>query len=47
MIDAIAEFQTLNNTYSAEFGGNSAAVKAVSGSGTNQFPSSSLSLGKV
>jgi hypothetical protein len=44
-IDAIAEFQTLTNTYSAEFVGNRAVVNAVFGSGTNQFPSSSL--GKV
>ncbi len=36
-IDAIGEFQTLTNTYSAQFGGNGAAVNAVSKSGTNQY----------
>jgi len=36
-IDAIAEFQTLTNTYSAQFGGNGAVVNAVSKSGTNAF----------
>jgi len=36
-IEAIAEFQTLTNTYSAEFGGNGAAVNSVSKSGTNSF----------
>src|SRR5581483_5570797 len=29
-VDAIAEFQTLTNTYSAQFGGNGAVVNAVS-----------------
>jgi outer membrane receptor protein involved in Fe transport len=36
-IEAIAEFQTLTNTYSAQFGGNGAVVNAVSKSGTNAF----------
>jgi len=36
-IDGIAEFQTLTNTYSAQFGGNGAVVNAVSKSGTNTF----------
>ena len=36
-IDAIAEFQTLTNTYSAQFGGNGSVVNAVSKSGTNAF----------
>jgi hypothetical protein len=36
-IEAIAEFSVLTNTYSAQFGGNGAAVNAVSKSGTNSF----------
>jgi hypothetical protein len=36
-LDAIAEFQTLTNTYSAQFSGNGAVVNAVSKSGTNNF----------
>ena len=36
-IDAIAEFQTLTNTYSAQFGGNGAVVNAVSKSGSNNY----------
>ncbi len=36
-IEAIAEFQTLTNTYGAEFGGNGAVVNAASRSGTNSF----------
>jgi outer membrane receptor protein involved in Fe transport len=36
-IEAIAEFQTLTNTYSAEFGGNGAVINAVTKSGTNEF----------
>ena len=36
-IDAIAEFQTLTNTYGAQFGGNGGVVNAVSKSGTNSF----------
>lgn len=36
-IEAIAEFQTLTNTYSAQFGGNGAVVNAATKSGTNEF----------
>ncbi len=36
-IEAIAEFQTLTNTYSARFGGNGVVVNSVSKSGTNSF----------
>jgi hypothetical protein len=36
-VDAIAEFQTLTNTYSAQFGGNGSVINAVTKSGTNQF----------
>lgn len=36
-VEAIGEFQTLTNTYSAQFGGNGAVVNAVSKSGTNAF----------
>jgi outer membrane receptor protein involved in Fe transport len=36
-IEAIAEFQVLTNTYSAQFGGNGAVVNSVSKSGTNAF----------
>ena len=36
-IEAIAEFQTLTNTYSAEFGGNGAVINAATKSGTNAF----------
>ena len=36
-IEAIAEFQTLTNTYSAQFGGNGAVVNAATKSGTNSF----------
>ena len=34
-VEAIAEFQTLTNTYSAQFGGNGAVINASSRSGTN------------
>jgi len=34
-IEAIAEFQTLTNTYGAEFGGNGAVINAATKSGTN------------
>ncbi len=34
-IEAIGEFQTLTNTYSAQFGGNGAIINAVTRSGTN------------
>ncbi len=36
-IEGIAEFQTLTNTYSAEFGGNGAVVNSATRSGTNSF----------
>ncbi|MGD0956706.1 MAG: TonB-dependent receptor [Candidatus Acidiferrales bacterium] len=36
-VEAIAEFQLLTNTYSAQFGGTGAAMNAVSKSGTNDF----------
>src|SRR3984957_6001866 len=36
-IEAIAEFSVLTNTYSAQFGGNGAAVNTASKSGTNSF----------
>src|SRR5690242_9751126 len=35
-IEAIGEFQTLTNTFSAQFGGNGAVINAVSKSGTNK-----------
>jgi hypothetical protein len=34
-IEGIAEFQTLTNTYSAQYGGNGAVINAVTKSGTN------------
>jgi hypothetical protein len=36
-VEAIGEFQTLVNSYSAQFGGNGAVVNSVSKSGTNSF----------
>jgi len=36
-IDAIAEFQTLTGTYSAEYSGNGGAIVGVTKSGTNEF----------
>jgi hypothetical protein len=36
-VEAIAEFQTLTNTYGAQFGGFGAVMNAVSKSGTNSF----------
>ena len=36
-MDAIGEFQTLTNTYGAQFGGAGAVMNAVSRSGTNTF----------
>ena len=36
-MEAIAEFQTLTNTYSAQFGGNGGVINAASRSGTNSF----------
>ena len=40
--EAIAEFQTLTNTYSAQFGGNGAVINASSKSGTNSFHGSAF-----
>jgi len=37
-MEAIAEFQTLTNTYGAQFGGNGAVVNTVTKSGTKRFP---------
>lgn len=36
-VEAIAEFQTLTNTYGAEFGGNGSVINSVSRSGTNDL----------
>ncbi len=36
-VEAIAEFQTLTNTYGAQFGGNGVVINSVSKSGTNAF----------
>ena len=36
-VEAIGEFQTLTNTYSAQFGGNGGVINAVSKSGSNNF----------
>src|SRR6266700_310964 len=36
-VEAIAEFQALTNTYTAQFGGNGAVINASSRSGTNAF----------
>jgi hypothetical protein len=41
-VEAISEFQTLTNTYSAQFGGNGAVVNAVTKSGTNQMHGSAF-----
>ena len=41
-IEAIDEFQTLTNTYGAQFGGNGAVINAVSKSGTNSFHGSAF-----
>ncbi len=41
-VEAIGEFQTLTNTFSAQFGGNGAVVNAVSKSGTNTFHGSAF-----
>ena len=36
-VEAIAKYQVLTNTYSAQFGGNGVAINAITKSGTNQF----------
>jgi hypothetical protein len=41
-VEAIEEFQTLTNTYSAQFGGNGAVINASSRSGTNAFHGSAF-----
>src|SRR5579871_3283729 len=41
-VDAIAEFQTMTNTYSAQYGGNGSVVNAASKSGTNSFHGSAF-----
>ena len=41
-VEALAEFQTLTNTYSAQFGGNGSVVNAVTKSGTNQIHGSAF-----
>jgi len=41
-VEGIAEFQTITNTFSAQFGGNGAVVNAVSRSGNNDFHGSAF-----
>jgi Carboxypeptidase regulatory-like domain/TonB-dependent Receptor Plug Domain len=41
-VEAIAEFQTLTNTYSTQFGGNGAVINASSRPGTNGFHGSAF-----
>ena len=41
-VEAIGEFQTLTNTYSAQFGGNGGVINAVSKSGTNSLHGSAF-----
>jgi len=36
-VEAIAEYQVLTNTYTAQFGGNGVAINAITKSGTNQW----------
>ena len=41
-VEAIAEFQTLTNTYSAQFGGGGAAINAITRAGVNALHGSTL-----
>ena len=41
-LEAIAEFQTLTNTYTAQFGGNGGVINASSKSGSNSFHGSAF-----
>ena len=41
-VEAIAEYQVLTNTYSAQFGGNGVAINAITKSGTNQWHGSAF-----
>jgi len=41
-VEAIAEFQTLTNTYTAQFGGNGAVINASTKAGTNSFHGSAF-----
>jgi hypothetical protein len=41
-VEAIAEFQTLTNTYSAQFGGGGAAINAITRAGVNAVHGSTL-----
>lgn len=41
-VEAIGEFQTLTNSYGAQFGGNGAVINAVTKSGTNAFHGSAF-----
>lgn len=41
-VEAIAEFQTLTNTYSVQYGGNGAVINASSRPGTNEFHGSAF-----
>ena len=43
-VEAIGEFQTLTNSFGAQFGGNGAVINAVSKSGTNAFHGSGVRL---
>jgi hypothetical protein len=41
-VEAIAEFQTLTNTYGAQYGGNGSVINAVTKSGTNSYHGSAF-----
>jgi carboxypeptidase family protein/TonB-dependent receptor-like protein len=45
-VEAIEEFQTLTNTYSAQFGGGGGAVNAITRSGANAFHGSAFEFGR-